>query len=161
MDTCRQFADNDLLGLFRCVMGKKMGQGWKTLWVEAGEHECWPWLGRISPITGYGKKQYCKKTFLAHRWVYEQRVGPIPGGMVIDHTCRNRSCVNPRHLRVVSQTENVRSGDACKLTREQALEIKAAKSSKKWGDGAKLARKYGVSGALIHDIWNGRAWADV
>ncbi|MDI1301988.1 MAG: HNH endonuclease signature motif containing protein [bacterium] len=128
--------------------------------VDIGEtpNSCWHWLGSVSKTTGYGKKQLNGKTLLAHRWVYEMLLGPIPGGLVIDHKCKTRHCVNPHHLEVVDQAENCRRSVTTKLTAEQVIEIKAAKDGKKWGEGARLARKYGVSSALIHDIWNGRAW---
>jgi hypothetical protein len=47
---------------------------------------------------------------LVHRDVYEQLVGPIPEGLVLDHLCRNRSCCNPAHLEPVTTAENVRRG---------------------------------------------------
>lgn len=47
---------------------------------------------------------------LAHRVAYEAEYGPIPDGMVIDHVCRVRNCVNPLHLEPVSQAENNRRG---------------------------------------------------
>lgn len=43
----------------------------------------------------------------AHRYSYERHVGPIPGGMMIDHTCHVRNCVNPEHLRVVNNKQNL------------------------------------------------------
>ena len=72
--------------------------------------ECWPWTaGKIS--SGYGAFHPGHgKTVLAHRFSYELTVGPIPDGLVIDHTCRNRDCVNPSHLEPVTNEENLRRG---------------------------------------------------
>jgi hypothetical protein len=46
-------------------------------------------------------------TTQAHRFVYQQLVGPIPAGMQLDHLCRVRTCVNPDHLRIVTPRQNV------------------------------------------------------
>jgi hypothetical protein len=123
--------------------------------------DCWNWMGTINKNTGYGKKTVNGKAELAHRWVYQQFLGPIPEGMVINHKCSNRRCVNPHHLEVTDQAGNCRHGAGSKLTEDQVREIKRAKQSKKWGDGKRLSEKYGVSSALIHDIWNGRAWKGI
>lgn len=122
--------------------------------------DCWQWLGRVQP-NGYGKKQFHGKTVLAHRWVYEQLLGPIPAGLVINHLCSNRACVNPHHLEVTDTAGNARHGAGASLTADQVRAIKSFQNNRKWGDGARLARQYNVSNALIHDIWHGRAWKDI
>lgn len=63
---------------------------------------CWNWTGTVHIHTGYGI--YGRRR--AHRMAYELRVGPIPKGMHLDHTCFNRVCVNPTHLRPVTQKQN-------------------------------------------------------
>lgn len=50
------------------------------------------------------------KNVLAHRWAYERFIGPLGAGLVPDHKCRVRSCVNPAHLEAVTQKVNVRRG---------------------------------------------------
>lgn len=49
---------------------------------------------------------------LAHRKSYEILVGPIPGGLTIDHLCRNRACINPAHMEPVTNAENTRRAAA-------------------------------------------------
>jgi hypothetical protein len=64
---------------------------------------CWIWLGkRIN--NGYGR--WIAGT--AHRAMYAELVGPIPCGLQIDHLCRVRLCVNPKHLEPVTSRENNR-----------------------------------------------------
>lgn len=120
-------------------------------------NDCWNWIGRVSKDTGYGKKQFDRKTMLAHRWVYSIFYGPVPTGLVIDHLCRNRSCVNPQHLEAVTQTENCRRGKGVKLTLADVREIRFLINQ---GDMPyrDIAKKYGVSAPTITDIKNEKSW---
>lgn len=70
------------------------------------QQSCWIYTGQTD--NGYGRFWHMGKNFLAHRWIYEQMISPIPPKMQIDHLCRNRSCVNPEHLEIVSNNEQQR-----------------------------------------------------
>lgn len=75
---------------------------------------CWIYTGTTDP-RGYGRvgvrhhgRVY--RSRLAHRVLYQALIGPIEGGLVLDHLCRQHSCVNPAHLDPVTQAENLRRG---------------------------------------------------
>lgn len=70
---------------------------------------CWIWSGAIHG-NGYGVFRWNGRNGQAHRFSYEAHKGAIPVGLVIDHLCRVRNCVNPDHLEAVTQGENLRRG---------------------------------------------------
>lgn len=81
---------------------------------------CWLWQKSLSP-DGYGWSSYKNKTYQAHRLVYTLINGdPIPG-LHIDHLCRNRQCVNPAHMELVSPAENQRRSPLTPLGMERCL----------------------------------------
>lgn len=59
---------------------------------------------------GYGRLSVAGKWCGAHRVAWEKARGEIPEGMVIDHLCRNRACVNVAHMEVVTPVENTKRG---------------------------------------------------
>lgn len=66
---------------------------------------CWEWTASVN-TGGYSRMTENKTTLYGHRVSYEIHKGPIPAGMHVDHICRNRRCVNPNHLRLVTNKQN-------------------------------------------------------
>lgn len=73
---------------------------------KSGRGGCWNWTGSVASNNGYGRIRVEGVTWRAHRLAWTLLVGDIPDEMVIDHICRNRRCVNPDHLRVVTAYVN-------------------------------------------------------
>lgn len=89
---------------------------------------CWLWTGELH-YKGYGRLRVGRKrardavangkSAFAHRLSYEMYIGPIPDGLVIDHKCRQRCCVNPWHLEPVTNQENCKRGNTGKHLSER------------------------------------------
>lgn len=94
--------------------GDPLGRGGKTLeerfWPKVdtsrGPDRCWPWLATYHPDDGYGRIGIAGRSHLAHRVSYRLAFGPVDADVEIDHTCFNRLCVNPAHLRPVTHKQN-------------------------------------------------------
>ena len=76
------------------------------------DDECWEWTGSRTSH-GYGSMSVGGRNRGAHRIAYEIHYGPIPPGLVTDHLCRVRHCVNPAHMEIVTNRENVIRGTVC------------------------------------------------
>lgn len=104
--------------------------------VDTSGEGCWIWTAYTDPF-GYGKfhaRIGGKSTqWLAHRFSFELANGPIPEGLVVDHVCHNKSCVNPAHLRAVTQKQNSehRSGPTY-ATKSGVRGVRRSQSGKRW-----------------------------
>ncbi len=79
---------------------------------------CWMWMGSVGGKMQYGYIWDGKKLASAHRWAYQEYIGPIPEGFESHHTCEQAGCVNPYHLKMMSRkdhskTKNYRNVSHC------------------------------------------------
>lgn len=76
-------------------------------WAKVDKTEaCWLWTASKKP-NGYGQFMMWPKLRYAHRVAFEMTVGEVPSGSDLDHTCHNRACVNPDHLRLTTRKQNL------------------------------------------------------
>jgi len=123
---------------------------------------CWIWQGAPNVVSGHGQTKHNGKRIPSHRWYYEQKNGPVPNGMVLDHLCFNTRCVNPEHLEVVSRGENtsryIRSGEYKRsLSPDDIPKIRKLLAEGEYFQ-KDIAFMFNVSQATISGIKNGKIW---
>jgi len=74
--------------------------------VTKAKNSCWVWNGGL--VRGYGVVSVLGKTKYVHRIVFEHFVGEFDQKLTLDHLCRNPRCVNPKHLELVTRSENIK-----------------------------------------------------
>ena len=128
--------------------------------------DCWIWQDAKCK-DGYGKFQPVKGTTeRAHRASWRIHNGAVPSGMLCLHRCDVRACVNPAHLFLGTQKDNIadmikkgrRGRPNAKINLAKATEIKQALAS--GVSGAVISRDLGITKAIVYSIKYGKTWRD-
>jgi hypothetical protein len=118
---------------------------------------CWEWQGEKPNSEGYVRiSMGSDRREFVHRLMYRLFVGPIPWSKQVDHLCRNRACMNPSHLELVSNAENTQRGRHAKLSADDVRAIRAAE-----GTCREIGALYGINGAHVSQIKRRKIWANI
>ena len=129
------------------------------------ENGCWIFLGCLNS-DGYGNIRVGDHTYGAHRVSYEAFKGPIPKGVSVLHTCDTPACVNPEHLFLGTQQDNVTDmitkgrqnfRSNVKLTEDNVQEIRRLLKEGKYSMKA-IGRMFGVDSPAIWFIKHKQTW---
>jgi hypothetical protein len=134
---------------------------------------CWHWKNARMGAGGYGMFYLDGETMGAHRASHILFKGPIPEGQFILHSCDDRTCVNPEHLRAGTHAENMQESvnrarhtmgsdqSQSKLTEGQVEALRGEYVPGRYGEGFRLANKYGISQSTVSKIVRGEVWKHV
>ena len=131
---------------------------------------CWWWTGTVSARYGQISLGHPStpgaKRWRAHRFSWELHFGPIPDGLVVCHRCDNPLCVNPHHLFLGTQAENVhdssRKGrkNAWGLQKLNADDVRVIRQQAARGLPQKaIARAFGIARNTVSGIVRRKSWA--
>lgn len=130
------------------------------------EFGCWNWLA-CKDKDGYGVGRYKRRKIAAHRVSWLLYNGKIPDGLYVLHKCNNSSCVNPGHLYLGTQKDNIKdqidSGTNIAINKICAKldQIKVIEIRKSPLNYRELAGLFNVSRHCIWDILHYRSWKNV
>jgi len=144
----------------------------KTFWDRYQKiGDCWIWQGSGNP-RGYGQVSIKGKLQLVHRIAWILIYGEIPEGLRVCHRCDNRRCINPKHLFLGTDTDNVKDmwqkdrnnhkgehNPFAKLTDEEVRQIKKLLSQNE--PVKKIANLYNVKPIAIYHIKEGHNWSHI
>ena len=113
--------------------GMTADQRFESSFTRLGPSDCWEWTASRND-SGYGRIYVDGKQVRAHRYAWERVHGPIPHGLVIDHLCFNRACVNPSHMRTATRKQNTENrAGASSLNKSSGIRgVSWDKNKRKW-----------------------------
>lgn len=115
----------------------------------AKDGDCIVWTGLQNPF-GYGVIHRDGKKIPAHRYAWERVNGPIPGGMVIDHMCWNRACVNVEHMRLATQAQNTQNLSGPRATSKSGIRgVSWVSARNRWLVTARVGGKRYSAGTFV------------
>jgi len=127
---------------------------------------CWLWTASTD-TNGYGQIRHGGRAVTVHRFSYELHKGKIPHensyhGVCVLHTCDTTNCVNPKHLILGTQQDNIKDRDnkgrlACKINKKIADKIRKLYKPYEVSQ-YKLGKKFGISRSTVEDIIHNRIW---
>jgi hypothetical protein len=137
-------------------------------YIEPQADGCWHWTGTIAP-SGYGVLWHGTKQIAAHRFSYEHHLHPIPEGLFVCHQCDVRRCVNPAHLWLGTQSDNMLDASRKGRTQRGTAHPRAFSQEKVdlmrhwyatgWSQG-RIAALLGCSTSTVHRIVTGERHRD-
>jgi hypothetical protein len=160
---------------------KQLKRIWSRVNRDVGlgpDGDCWEWTHQTNE-KGYGIVRIWERPIKVHRLFFEIFYEHPPDNLMVLHTCDNRKCCNPEHLKLGTAEDNTKdmlskgreargkerypdrdgtSNPAAKLNWDKVYEIR--EKSKAGRSGHSLAKEYGVSNCAIYRIIKNKGWIE-
>lgn len=132
---------------------------------------CIEWRGYRN-AGGYGRLAHRRRVVLAHRAAFALWREPIPAGMDVCHRCDNPACINPDHLFLGTDLDNMRDREAKKRGRQprgaangqaklNESDVRSIRQIGRTQREADLARRFGVAPTTIGKVRRGESWGHI
>jgi hypothetical protein len=145
-------------------------------WMPIPWSGCWQWLGNVKHGEGRALVTRKQRKLYASRVFYEHYCAPIPDGMVVCHRCDNPGCVNPAHLFLGTQADNLRDmarkgrrkgirsafGEASGQARLSEADVRVAREMAHEGRPQQdIAERLGIAQSSVSRIVNRKNWTHI